>query len=149
MSEHIQSIAQNNYILATQQEVSHDNTLSGNGTLDSPLGVDVSAVQTLMNVSEVSACMKIVNNTVTGNAGSMNRVVSNVSADIPDGWKFMCWCSFHTNGWVGAVDAGSPMVSATDIWGIYAASNYSNTANCKINCVYLIKKKLPSETSVH
>ena len=39
MSESIQSIAQNNYILATQQEVSHDNTLSGNGTVDSPLGV--------------------------------------------------------------------------------------------------------------
>jgi hypothetical protein len=35
----IQSISQNNYILATQQEVSHDNTLSGNGTVDSPLGV--------------------------------------------------------------------------------------------------------------
>ena len=39
MSEPIQSIAQNNYILATQQEVSHDNTLSGNGTVESPLGV--------------------------------------------------------------------------------------------------------------
>ena len=39
MSDPIQSIAQNNYILATQQEVSHDNTLSGNGTVDSPLGV--------------------------------------------------------------------------------------------------------------
>ena len=36
MSEPIQSIAQNNYILATKQEVvSHDNTLSGNGTVDS------------------------------------------------------------------------------------------------------------------
>ena len=39
MSEPIQSISQSNYILATQQEVSHDNTLSGNGTVDSPLGV--------------------------------------------------------------------------------------------------------------
>ena len=39
MSEPIQSIAQNNYILATQQEVSHDNSLSGNGTVNSPLGV--------------------------------------------------------------------------------------------------------------
>ena len=39
MSEPIQSIAQNNYILTTQQEISHDNTLSGNGTVDSPLGV--------------------------------------------------------------------------------------------------------------
>ena len=43
MSEPIQSIAQNNYILATQQEVSHDNTLSGNGTVDSPMGVILSA----------------------------------------------------------------------------------------------------------
>ena len=38
MSE-IRSLSQSNYILATQQEVSHDNTLSGNGTVDSPLGV--------------------------------------------------------------------------------------------------------------
>ena len=39
MSEPIKSIEQNNYILSTPQEVSHDNTLSGNGTVDSPLGV--------------------------------------------------------------------------------------------------------------
>jgi hypothetical protein len=38
MSE-INAIATNNYLLAAQQEVSHDNTLSGNGTVDSPLGV--------------------------------------------------------------------------------------------------------------
>ena len=39
MSEPIQSISQGNYVLATQKEVSHDNTLIGNGTVDSPLGV--------------------------------------------------------------------------------------------------------------
>ena len=39
MSEPIQSISQGNYILATSQEVLHDNTLSGNGTSASPLGV--------------------------------------------------------------------------------------------------------------
>lgn len=33
------AIWNNNYLLATQQEVSHDNTLSGNGTSASPLGV--------------------------------------------------------------------------------------------------------------
>ena len=38
MSE-INAIATNNFLLATQQEVSHDDTLSGNGTVDSPLGV--------------------------------------------------------------------------------------------------------------
>ena len=131
---------------AEKQWLQHDDTLvHAANSAQYALGVNVSAVKTLMNISEVSACMKIVNNTVTGNAGVMNNIVSNVSADIPDGWKFMCWCSFHTRGWVGAVDAGSPMASSTDIWGIYAASNYSNTANCKINCVYLIKKKLPGE----
>lgn len=40
MSENIQAISQGNYILATQQEVSHDNTLSGNGTVESPLGLN-------------------------------------------------------------------------------------------------------------
>ena len=39
MANEIQSIAQGNYILSTQQEVAHDNTLSGNGTVESPLGV--------------------------------------------------------------------------------------------------------------
>ena len=39
MSEPIQSISQGNFLLATQQEVSHDNTLSGNGTTSSPLGI--------------------------------------------------------------------------------------------------------------
>ena len=33
------TIWNNNYILATQQAVSHDNTLSGNGTSGSPLMV--------------------------------------------------------------------------------------------------------------
>lgn len=39
MSDPIRSISQNNFILADQKEVSHDNTLSGNGTPESPLGV--------------------------------------------------------------------------------------------------------------
>lgn len=33
------AIWNNNYILATQQEVSHDNSLSGTGTTATPLGV--------------------------------------------------------------------------------------------------------------
>lgn len=39
MANEIEAIATNNYILATQQAVTHDNSLSGNGTVDSPLGV--------------------------------------------------------------------------------------------------------------
>lgn len=44
MSDPIRSISQNNYILATQQEVSHDNTLTGNGTPESPLSVVAEAL---------------------------------------------------------------------------------------------------------
>ena len=59
MSEPIQSIAQNNYILATQQEISHDNTLSGNGTVDSQLGlnktwVNVTSAFEVRNISDDS-----------------------------------------------------------------------------------------------
>ena len=46
MSDPIRSISQNNFLLAAQQEVSHDNTLSGNGTEESPLGVLLSALTT-------------------------------------------------------------------------------------------------------
>ena len=59
MSE-IQSIATNNYILATQQEVSHDSSLSGNGTVDSPLGlnktwIDVTSAFDVRNISNDSS----------------------------------------------------------------------------------------------
>jgi hypothetical protein len=40
MSDPIRSISQNNFILADQKEVSHDNTLTGNGTPESPLGLN-------------------------------------------------------------------------------------------------------------
>jgi hypothetical protein len=40
MSDPIRSISQNNFILADQKEVSHDNTLTGKGTPESPLGVN-------------------------------------------------------------------------------------------------------------
>lgn len=40
MANEIEAIATNNYILATQQAVTHDNSLSGNGTVDSPLGLN-------------------------------------------------------------------------------------------------------------
>lgn len=59
MSEPIQSISQGNYILATQQEVSHDTTLIGNGTVDSPLGlsktwVNVTSAFEVRNISDDS-----------------------------------------------------------------------------------------------
>jgi len=55
MSDPIQSISQNNFLLATQQEVSHDNTLSGNGTADSPLGVVPGYNETVLYSGDFSA----------------------------------------------------------------------------------------------
>lgn len=46
MSDPIRSISQNNFLLADQKEVSHDNTLSGNGTEASPLGLNGSGMWT-------------------------------------------------------------------------------------------------------
>lgn len=40
MSDPIRSISQNNFLLATQPDVKTDNTLSGNGTAQSPLGLN-------------------------------------------------------------------------------------------------------------
>lgn len=40
MANEIEAIATNNYVLATQQAVTHDNSMSGNGTVDSPLGLN-------------------------------------------------------------------------------------------------------------
>ena len=72
MSEPIQSISQGNYILATQKEVSHDNTLSGNGTVESPLGVNNEYIK-LLSVNQ-----------------PLTAVVQNyvATASVPDGYEF-------------------------------------------------------------
>lgn len=61
MSDPIRSISQNNYLLAAQQEVSHDNTLTGNGTEASPLGVSEDVM--------LSSKLDVTNNKITGYDG--------------------------------------------------------------------------------
>lgn len=61
MSDPIRSISQNNFILADQKEVSHDNTLSGNGTEASPLGVSEAVM--------VSSKLDVTDNKITGYDG--------------------------------------------------------------------------------
>ena len=87
MSEPIQSIAQNNYILSTQQEISHDNTLSGNGTVDSPLGVvtgynetvlwegDIGYNQSTTGISEALTNFERIR--IYNKAGAYNEMSSN------------------------------------------------------------------------
>ena len=100
MSEQIQSIAQNNYILATQQEVSHDNTLSVNGTVDSPLGVASEYIKMLS-----------VNQPFTADA---QNYVS--TASVPDGYEFLCWVNMCTNGFSQVFYPLSPTTTACTWW---------------------------------
>jgi hypothetical protein len=71
MSE-INAIATNNYLLATQQEVSHDNTLSGNGTVNSPLGVVPGYNETVLWSGEPTASTDTI--TVSENLANFDRV---------------------------------------------------------------------------
>ena len=100
MANEIQSIAQNNYILSTQQEVSHDNTLSGNGTVDSPLGlsktwVNVTSAFDVRNISDDSSmiflyspALGLVNWTFKfkANAGGLNNSAYRVCT-IPEEYR--------------------------------------------------------------
>ena len=118
MSEPIQSIAQNNYILATQQEVSHDNTLSGNGTVDSPLGLNETVLWTNSNPSQVSA-----NVTLTGTLTEPCYAFEKL--------RFICKGSYDTGEtFRGAVQAQDFYPNESDIEnrvGVFLANRHGNT----------------------
>ena len=100
MANEIQSIAQNNYILSTQQEVSHDNTLSGNGTVDSQLVVASDYIK-FLNVSQP----------FTANTDNYTA-----TASVPDGYKFLCWVNMKTNGFSQIFYPISPAHETTVWW---------------------------------
>ena len=122
MSE-IQSIAQNNYILTTPQEVSHDNTLSGNGTVDSPLGVSSGYIQ-----------MLYVRQPFTAN--NQNYVAT---ASVPDGYEFLCWVNTCTNGFSQVFYPLEPTSSICTWW--LGGSNSIPGAGNSVDSRYLVIKK--------
>lgn len=94
MSDEIQAIATNNYLLATQQEVSHDNTLSGNGTSGSPLGVvngynETVLFETTANVSTA---------TLLENTSAFDRVNFYI-VDDNDGYAMCTLPSYIPGAW--------------------------------------------------
>ena len=145
MSENIQSISQGTFtigqtsandssllvtknennvsILSTQQEISHDNTLSGNGTVDSPLGVTSGYIQMLS-----------VNQPFTAN--SQNYVST---ASVPDGYEFLCWVNMCTNGFSEIFYPLSPTTTACTWW--LGGSNSKPSAGNSVDSRYLVIKK--------
>lgn len=105
MSDPIRSISQNNFILADQKEVSHDNTLSGNGTAASPLGVSDAVM--------VSSKLDITNNKITGYDGtpigggstdtwtdvtsSISSVKSGIKMYYNSALKIVCVCGQYSH----------------------------------------------------
>lgn len=122
MSDPIRSISQNNFILADQKEVSHDNTLSGNGTEASPLGVDDEYIK-LLEVTQ-----------------PMNTAVASyqATATVPDGYKFLCWVNTCTNGFSRIFYPLSPTNTTTTWWigGEISAPSSGNTVTSR----YLVIK---------
>lgn len=123
MSEPIQSISQGNYILATPQEVSHDNTLSGNGTVDSPLGVAGEYIKMLSVTQPFTAAAQ--------------KYVS--TASVPDGYNFLCWVNMAT---IGFSQAFYPLNATETIctWWL-GGLNSRPGAGCAVESRYLVIKK--------
>ena len=123
MSEPIKSIAQNNYILATPQEVSHDNTLSGNGTVDSPLGV-------------VSEYIKMLSVNQPFTASNQNYVAT---ASAPDGYEFLCWVNMCSNGFSQVFYPLAPTSSICTWW--LGGSNSKPGEGNSVDSRYLVVRK--------
>ena len=119
----IQTISQGNYILATQQEVSHDNTLSGNGTVDNPLGVTSGYIQMLSVRQPLTAVVQ--NYTAT--------------ASVPDGYEFLCWVNMCTNGFSQIYYPLTP-TSSTTVWWLGGTMTNPHAGD-SVDSRYLVIKK--------
>ena len=88
------------FITEGAEIVNHDNTLSGNGTVDSPLRVASDYIK-MLNV----------NQPFTTNADNYTA-----TASVPDGYKFLCWVNMKTNGFSQIFYPISPMHETTVWW---------------------------------
>ena len=122
MSDPIRSISQNNYLLAAQQEVSHDKTLSGNGTEASPLGVDSQYIKMLQIRNPHTSLVDYYQ----------------VTATVPEGYKFLCWVNMSTNGFSEIFYPLQPTEVTCTWWKASHISNPSSTSYTLSN--YLVIK---------
>ena len=108
------------FIVSADPYVNHDNSLSGNGTLTSPLGVANDYIK-MLNV----------NQPFTANAD--NYVAT---ATIPEGYSFLCWVNMKTNGFSQIFYPLTPQNSATVWWK--GGSMNSPGAGDSVDSFYLV-----------
>ena len=136
MSDPIRSISQNNFILADQKEVSHDNTLSGNGTEESPLGVagnawidvtsEVNYNTNLINsggfVILYNKALKMVNLVCDVNvkAGSVSTTIMTWTDRLKPSTTFALGQSIYvgTTGLTQSAGAASRWINGCWCWGV-------------------------------
>ena len=117
------------FIVSADPYVNHNNSLSGNGTLTSPLGVMESSLH--IKTAEV-----VVNVTGSKTSGWGNWSCCKLSASVPAGYRFGCWCNVATQGWGGACYAEFPLNAVTNCWNPGRAENITTAA--KVRASYLL-----------
>jgi hypothetical protein len=153
MSE-INAIATNNYLLATQQEVSHDNTLSGNGTVDSPLGVVPGYNETVLWEGTMSASGVSASYSEPALNFEYLRFIGSTNDSPPTNAFIIETPTYPISASTLGVTYGSTMFAAN--WGLKAISmkssdteftkyveremSYTNTAWSNYECHYNIYK---------
>ena len=111
------------FITEGAEIVNHDNTLSGNGTVDSPLGVASGYIQMLSVQQPFTAAAE--NYTST--------------ASVPDGYEFLCWVNMCTNGFSQIFYPLYP-TSSTCLWW-KGGSSSGPGAGDTVDSRYLVIKK--------
>ena len=111
------------FITEGAEIVNHDASLSGNGTVDSPLGVVPGYIQMLS-----------VNQPFT--AAYQNYVST---ASVPDGYNFLCWVNMCTNGFSQIFYPLNPTSTICTWW--LGGSNSTPGAGDTVDSRYLVIKK--------
>lgn len=52
-----------------------------------------------------------------------NSQTTPITANVPSGYKFLCWVSVSSNSWVGGVYLAVPKNITTDIWAYNSSTS--------------------------
>lgn len=116
MSENIQSISQGTYTIGNTNELTFS---AGPGIkIDQPSEGVVRIGALLPKTYEY-----VTNVTATKSSGFGNWACCKLSATIPDGYVFGCWCNVATQGWGGSCYAEFPTEAVTNCWNPCRSEN--------------------------
>lgn len=148
MSEPIQSIAQNNYILATQQEVSHDNTLSGTGLANDVLGLSQQYYSGLSTAGS-GVCVSSVNSNILMNECRAIKIGNLVT--LYGSIDINAAISIASRTWTNVGTVNTDLKPYETIYFPYAASNGTTTivGNFRIDTNGVLALRQPTTANAY